>query len=131
MMRKKSMGKRSRRRSPIYVDQPGSDEVVTAYLLHAGKMRKSEFAQLMGWTDETEASRRARGEVPAYTKVGQEVFYSFDAVTAWISDPDRFRPEAAATAAADLAGAPAPARKRGPGRPPKKRVLTPAHAPAA
>lgn len=66
-----------------------AEDVVAEFLKTKRMMRSVEFADLMGWSPQTEASHRSRENTPPYIKVGSVIYYSFDDVAAWIDDVRR------------------------------------------
>lgn len=61
-----------------------AEDVVAEFLKTTRMMRSVEFADLMGWSAQTEASHRSRDNTPPYVKVGSVIYYSFDDVALWI-----------------------------------------------
>lgn len=68
-----------------------AEDVVAEFLKTTRMMRSVEFADLMGWSPQTEASHRSRDNTPPYVKVGGVIYYSFDDVAAWIDDVRRHK----------------------------------------
>jgi hypothetical protein len=68
-----------------------AEDVVAEFLKTTRMMRSVEFADLMGWSPQTEASHRSRDNTPPYVKVGSVIYYSFDDVASWIDGVRRGR----------------------------------------
>lgn len=91
------------RRSPVSEAGNPCPEVLSDFLRQKRMMRNTEFCVLMGWAEETEKSRRARGLTPDYIKVGRAIYYTFDAVAAWLHETNTGTP-VKDQAVADLIG---------------------------
>ncbi|SDG33333.1 helix-turn-helix domain-containing protein [Alloyangia pacifica] len=67
------------------IPRPRHSATVAKMLTDAGLLTEQEVAELLGWDIGTAQTKRARGDLPPFYKVGSAIFYKSDDIVEMIT----------------------------------------------